>query len=170
MKKGPIERITVVCDTCIIINFLQVERVDLLYDQPNNKIVITEHTRAEITDRPQKKKLEKIIEDGKIEEIEVVNPDELATFAKLTRVLGRGESAALSLAQHRGRMIATDETGRVFKEVESRLGKGKLINTPGFILKAIKAGLLTVSEADKIKVELEAHRFRMRFKSFQELL
>src|SRR6266576_3738860 len=46
----------------------------------------------------------------------------------------------------------------------------KLINTPGILLKAIRQGSLYVQAADLIKVELEANRFKMSFKSFRELV
>lgn len=76
----------------------------------------------------------------------------------------------MSLAQTRGWLIASDEK-RVFRrEALSRLGPGRIINTPGILLVAIRAGVLSIDEADRMKAELERHRFRMPFGSLRELL
>jgi hypothetical protein len=54
--------------------------------------------------------------------------------------------------------------------VVERLGEQRLLTTPGILLASIRAGQLTVDEADRIKQRLEALRFRMSFDSFGELL
>jgi hypothetical protein len=76
----------------------------------------------------------------------------------------------LALAQQRGWRVASDEGGAFRREAEQRLGPGRLVNTPGLLLSAIRAGVLTVEEADQAKAVLEQHRFRVRFKSFRSLL
>ena len=43
-------------------------------------------------------------------------------------------------------------------------------NTPGILVKAIRAGSLPIQAADLIKAELEKNRFKMNFNSFQEFL
>ena len=76
----------------------------------------------------------------------------------------------MSLAQTRGWLIASDEK-RVFRrEALSGLGPGRIINTPGILLVAIRAGVLSIDEADRMKTDLEQHRFRMPFGSFREML
>jgi hypothetical protein len=45
-----------------------------------------------------------------------------------------------------------------------------LINTPGIYVLLIRAGLLTVEEADLAKAVLEQHRFRIALISFRELI
>ncbi|HSK77721.1 MAG TPA: hypothetical protein VLQ45_14820, partial [Thermoanaerobaculia bacterium] len=95
---------------------------------------------------------------------------ELALFVDLRQIMGLGEAACLAMAVHRGALIASDEK-RVFKrEAEARLGLGRLLNTPGLLVLAIRRGILTVNEADGLKRDLEVGRFRMRFESFRELL
>lgn len=44
------------------------------------------------------------------------------------------------------------------------------MTTAGLFVLAIQAGLLSVEEADQAKVMLERHRFRMKFRSFRELV
>lgn len=43
------------------------------------------------------------------------------------------------------------------------------MTTPGLLLLAIQKGVLTIAEADAIKVTLERHRFKMSFDSFATL-
>ena len=45
-----------------------------------------------------------------------------------------------------------------------------IINTPGILLAAIRAGKLTVAAADEIKIKLEQRRFKMKFDSFASLV
>jgi hypothetical protein len=52
--------------------------------------------------------------------------------------------------------------------IESRCNQLKLGHP--LLLKAIQQGSLTVQAADLIKAELETNRFKMSFKSFQELV
>ena len=51
-----------------------------------------------------------------------------------------------------------------------RIGEGRILNTPGILLLAIRAGLLSVDEADVLKARLETHRYRMKFDSFRDVL
>ena len=50
------------------------------------------------------------------------------------------------------------------------LGTGRILNTPSIYLLGIRAGLFSVDEADRAKELLEQRRFRMKFKSFREIL
>ena len=74
------------------------------------------------------------------------------------------------MAAARGWMVASDERRRFRREVVARLGEGRLVTTAGLLVLAIRAGLLSVEEADHAKAVLEQHRFRMTFASFRELL
>ena len=47
-----------------------------------------------------------------------------------------------------------------------RLGTGRILNTPGLYVLAIRSNLISVEEADKDKSMLETNRFVMRFSSF----
>jgi predicted nucleic acid-binding protein len=94
----------------------------------------------------------------------------LTTYAELRRIMGQGEAACLALAEARGWLIASDEKRRFRREVQARLGTGRLITTAGLFVLAIRAGLLSVEQSDQAKALLEQHRFRMAFGSFRELL
>jgi hypothetical protein len=66
--------------------------------------------------------------------------------------------------------MASDEKRRLRREAIGRLGEGRLLTTVGIFLLAIRAGVLTIEEADEAKVLLEQHRFRMAFRSFCDLI
>ena len=162
-------RAVVVCDACVLINFLVVGRLDLLSENPAFRFVVTEHVIEEITDLAQKENLAAALREGKIQQIDLTDPEGLALFAELRKTLGSGEAAAIALAAQRSWAIATDDSG-TRRQVESYLGRGRLLTTPGILLQAIRGGVLTVQEADGIKANLEAHRFKMSFRSFADLI
>jgi predicted nucleic acid-binding protein len=169
MQRAANGRLLVVCDACVLINLLLVGRLDLLTQNPDFQYLVTEHVMAEVTEPSQAALLAEAISQGSVTVIEVTDPGELATFAELKRFLGSGESAAVAAAFHRDLAIATDD-GRTRREIEKRLGRERLLTTPGILLRLIRGGLLTVVEADEIKVTLESRRFRMSFASFADLI
>jgi hypothetical protein len=76
----------------------------------------------------------------------------------------------LALAHSRGWLVASDEKGRFRREVLARLGQGRLLTTPGLFVLAIRAGAISIAEADNAKAILENHRFRMTFASFRDVV
>lgn len=154
----------------MLINFLHAARLDLLCEHSGYRIVVTEHVRSEIRDPMYSAIVETAIKHGAITEVTITDPAELTIFAALNAVLGRGESASIAVAQVRGWSIATDERRRALREIEQRLGPGRLLTTPGVLLACIRAGVLSVADADAIKAVLERNRFVMRFRSFADLL
>lgn len=172
MERASDGRILVVADTNVLINFLRAGRLDLLLQHKDYKLVVTEHTRREVTYPEQAAELESAISAGGIDEIQLTDPAEISLFAELNAVLGRGESAAIAVAANRNWVVATDEIGRARREVYNRVGRNRLITTPGLILSCIRNGTITVAEADGIKETLEAQRqsFAVDFDSFGDLL
>ena len=165
-------RVLVVADASVLINFLRAGRLDLLRDHEGYKIVVTEHVRREVTYPNQSAELATALSSGDIDEIQLTGVVELRIFAELTTVLGWGESAAIAVAANRNWVIAMDELGRARREVYERVGRNRLINTPGLILSCIRNGNITVAEADGIKVALESQgqSFAVSFSSFGDLL
>ncbi len=166
------ERVLVVADASVLINFLRAGRLDLLRHQGDYRIVVTEHVRREVTYPDQEAELAEALAVGDIDEIQVTDPAELELFAELNAVLGRGESASIAVAANRGWVIAMDEVGRARREVHERVGRNRLINTPGLILSCVRNGAVTVAEADGIKGRLESQgqTFAVAFESFGDLL
>lgn len=96
--------------------------------------------------------------------------DELALFSELTVHIGRGEAACIVLAAKQGWWIASDEKRRFRREAAARVGEARILGTPELFVMAIRAGLLTVEQADADKLVLEQRRFKMAFISFRDLL
>lgn len=159
-----------VMDTNVLINLIHVKRLGLLPRLGDFHFVVPENVVAELRDPAQKAELEAAIEAGSPELVKLEDPAELALFADLQKVLDDGESACLAAAEHRGWWLASDEKGRLVREVEARLGAGKLLGTQDLYLRWIQAGVLEVEEADGDKAILEGKRFKMKFGSFRDLL
>ena len=164
------EETVVVIDANVMINFIHIGRLDLLARLPGLRFVVPEHVVTEITDATQAAELRAVLERGDVEEVRMTDAAEIARFAALTETLGRGESACLALAEARGWTVASDERRAFRRTAVERIGEDRLLTTPALILRAIRAGLATVAEADGWKARLEQRRFRMKFASFEELL
>ncbi|MBI3678797.1 MAG: hypothetical protein HY235_00075 [Acidobacteria bacterium] len=160
----------VVTDANILINLIHIGQLPLLGALVEFDFVAPDEVVAEILDAAQAGALQEALQAGFLASASIADTDELAIFTALTTSLGKGESACLALAQRRGWMIASDERGVFRREANQRLGAGRLINTSGLLLTAIRAGVLTVEQADQAKAVLEACRFRVKFNSFRDLL
>lgn len=172
MERTSDGRVLVIADANVLINFLRAGRPELLCHHEGYKVVITEHVRREVTYPEQAAELTAALSAGDIDEILLTDPVELSLFAELNAVLGRGESAAIAVAANRNWVIATDELGRARREVYERVGKNRLINTPGLILSCVRNSTIMVAEADGIKLAFESQGqyFAVNFDSFGDLL
>lgn len=164
------EKYEVVVDTSLLLNFLKIGRLDLLCRGAGYRITITEHIRAEVKKPKQAMMLEEAIESTWIEEVTLDDPRGLEQFAVLEGVLGRGEAAAIALAESRGWALGLDEKGRARREAEARLGRDRILNTPGVLLRCIRREELSVEDADRLKDRLAEARFAIRLESFRDLL
>jgi predicted nucleic acid-binding protein len=160
----------VVTDANILINLIHVGRLSILGSLPQFEFVVPDEVVAEILIEEQAAALRAAIDAGHLACVGFQDTEELTAFAALASFLGMGESACLALAQQRGWWVASDEGGAFRREAQQRLGPNRIVNTPGLLLSAIRAGVLTVEEADHAKAVLEQHRFRVRFKSFRSML
>jgi|SRR5579872_3532427 len=160
----------VATDTCILINLVVVGRLDLLKTIPPYVFHAATEVLDEIEDLDQKAAVDQAIASGLLSEAKLNQPGELSLFVNFNGTLGKGESACLALAKMRGWAIATDESkDPKWKKVITGAGFA-LINTPGILLAAIRAGALTIMEADEVKTKLEQRRFKMKFDSFGSLV
>lgn len=159
---------TVVVDASVLINVLILSRLDLLGTTPDLEFVVPSRVVHEITRPEQAAELSLSLASGVLSEIEGYDSSEWQSYVNLRKDLGAGEAACLALAASREWLVACDERGRFRRRAEELLGKGRIVTTPGLIVLAIRAGLITVDEADQMKATLEQHRFRMPFDSFRE--
>jgi len=160
----------VVTDANVLINLMHVARLDLYAGLPGLEFVIPDHVREEITVPGQRTALDAAVAQGLFRIAAITEPADIAFFADLKGYLGRGEAACLVLAVRNGWSIASDEKGRFRREAAERIGAERLVGTVDLYILAIRAGLLSIEEADADKVVLELHRFRMPFGSFREVV
>ena len=132
----------VALDASVLINFLILERSDILGTLPGHRFFVLARVEAEVT-----------------------RTEQLAT-----RAMGRGEAACLAAAEYRNWLFACDERRSVRRIAVDRIGTGRILTTPGILLRAIRSNILGVAEADELKVVLERNRFRMTFDSFADHL
>lgn len=162
-------RRTLVIDTSVLINFLVIDRVDLLAALPGTSCVITDHVRGEVTDDhpEQVALLLDAVERGLIETIRVDDPDELRTFADLeTSGLGSGERSAFAAARHRRYNVAIDDR-RAIRIAAQELGEVVVLRTEDLVREMIAMRIVSTAEADAIKDRWETlHRFKLSFRSF----
>lgn len=159
-------------DTSVLVNFLNVDRLDLLATHPSFIFLITNHVRKEITQHyaEQLQRLEEGLSSGAVSEIAVTSIAELNLFAQLSRDgrLGAGECAVIAAASVRGILVAIDDK-RAKKTALKHCPRHNVMDTVDLMVSLIHAGLIDVPKADAIKQVWEsAFRFRLTFKSFGE--
>jgi predicted nucleic acid-binding protein len=160
----------IVVDANILINFLHAGRLGLLTSLPGYQWIVPEDVASEITDAAQRQQIDAAVVDQQLRVETISEPSDLVQYADLRRTLGRGESACIVLAARFGWLVASDEKGKFLREVTARLGQGRVVNTAGLFVAAIRAGLITVEDADAAKSLLEKRRFRLPFASFRDVL
>lgn len=165
----PLFRI-VVTDANVLINLMHVSRLGLLAKIPNHEFVVPEHVREEITIPEQRATLDAAVSDGWLK-VEVISDlGAITMFTELIAHVGRGEAACIAIAAKEGWHIASDEKKRFLREAEARVGVGRVITTVDVFVLAIKAGLLTIEDADADKLTLDGRRFKVSFASYRELV
>ena len=160
----------VVTDTNILINFFHIGRLDLLEALPLYRFVVCDEVYGELTDPDQRRAIDEVLARGHLTRERELTVEALTIYATLRQSLDAGESACLALAESKGLLLASDERGAFSREATARLGKGRLLTTPGILVLAIRAGRLTVEEADEAKRVLEGRRFKMAFTSFADMI
>ena len=163
----------VVADASVVINFLRINRVDLLAGLPLH-FTLTDHVAHEVSDRypDQRKRLASAFDASILSQIAVTNPEELALFGSLAANgrLGAGECSAIAVAVHRNHILAIDGR-RAIIEARRTDQAVRIVTTQDLIVSMIRQRLLTVPEADVIKEEWATkHRFRLKLNSFQDLV
>jgi predicted nucleic acid-binding protein len=159
----------VVTDANVLINLIHAGRLELLGALTGHRFVVPEQVVAEVTVPAQRSRLADALGRALVRQ-EPLDVEALALYGELRAVMGRGEAACLATAHVKAWWVASDEKGPFRREALARLGPGQLVTTPGLFVLALRAGLLTVAEADEAKALLERHRFRMKFGSFRELV
>jgi predicted nucleic acid-binding protein len=167
-------RTDAIIDSSTLVNFLKIDRADLLASHPHYRFIVVDAVRAEVKKHhaAQVARLEAAFAAGQLFEDQ---PDaatyiaELAAFAVMASTkIGVGERAAIAAAKTRGLPLAMDDE-RAWK----RAGCGLMrLDTVSVMVALIKAGIIDVVAADAIKSDWESnHKFiKKHFSSFAELI
>lgn len=164
----------VIIDTSTLINFLAVDRVDLLAENLRYRFIVTEHAREEVVGHypEQLASLQAALASGTLEEGPVVAIEELELFARLaaTKQLGPGECASIAAASQRGFALAIDDK-LAAKRARAESKELVILNTQQIIVESIQDGRIDVATADAIKqVWATQFRFLLKITSFGELI
>jgi predicted nucleic acid-binding protein len=167
-------RETAIIETSVLVNFLKVDRTDLLASHPTHRFVVPDLVRREVTDRydAQVDRLEAALAAGHVlADVlpEAIAIDELAAFAAMEKLkIGLGEKAAIAAAKTRGLALAMDDE-RAWKRSAALSTGVPREGTVSIMVSLIEASVIDVAEADAIKADWEAnHRFKLPFRSFAE--
>ncbi|MDR3440589.1 hypothetical protein [Telmatospirillum sp.] len=164
----------VVADTSVLINFLRIDRMDLIARHPR-RFLVTDHVEAEIVEAypEQQARYAAALAARQMDTCSVTDPDELALFLRLGpgNRLGAGECSAIAVAMKRRHALAIDDNSAVKRAIREVGMELEIIHTTDVMVALIRAGSLALTEADAIKDDWERnHRFRIKAISFSELL
>ena len=157
-------------DANVLINLIHIDRLSLLGTLPAHEFVVPPEVEAEIRVPDHSLAFTRALDAGHVQRRAFTTTAELGFYAEHVKVIGSGEAACLAMAEVHGWHIASDERQKFWRLSMERLGMGRVLNTPGIFVLAIRAGLITIEEADNDKLILAQHRFKMRFSSFREVI
>jgi predicted nucleic acid-binding protein len=164
-----------IIDASVLLNFLKIDRIDLLAKHPDYRFIVVDLVKNEVTKRGQAERLEAALLSGELlpdDPPESIDLAELATFAAMSTLkIGNGDKAVIAAAKVRGLVLAMDDE-RAWKRASAFCVGVPREETVSIIVSLIRAGVLTVAEADAIKADWEAnHNFTKKtFTSFGELI
>lgn len=142
-----------VIDTSVLVNFLQIDRMDLIRDL-SSRFLVTDHAAGEISDAygEQRARFDAALAAECCEVCRVESDAALEIFGRLTgiRRLGIGESATIAHALSIGAGVALDDrrAANAARRIDERL---VILKTERLMVQMIHEGLLSVATADAIK-------------------
>src|SRR5436190_9239493 len=114
-------RAIVVADTSVLINFLRIDRMDLIGAHPDS-FIATDHVAAEIADTypDQQARYSAALEARQLAEHRIDDPAELELFLRMGERgrLGAGERSAIAVALNRKCALAIDDSRAIQRAIE----------------------------------------------------
>lgn len=161
-----------VTDASVLINFLRIDRLDILCGYPADTLV-THHMAGEISDfyPDQRIIFENALREGLFRVVGPLSEEENAVIMELLAGgrLGIGECSAIAYSINRNCKLAMDDR-RANLAAQSLSPDLTLLRTQDLMVHAIQRGELTLDDADQIKENWEMHhQFCLRFESFADL-
>lgn len=163
----------VAVDTSVLINFLCIDRMDLI-DFHSHTFVVTDYVAEEVENHytDERKRLDAAIQSGVLRE-ERVDARTLASTtgsSAASRRLGLGERSAITLAVSKGWPLAIDDR-RATKEARKISPKLRILTTQDIVVSMIRENLLSIAKADRIKGIWSARfRFHLQIGSFADIM
>ena len=170
-------RSIVVADTSVLINFLRIDRMDLIGAHPAS-FIATDHVATEIADAypDQQTRYEVALNSGQVTQQRIDDPVEVEIFLRLAERsrLGAGERSAIAVALNRGCALAIDDSRAIRRALEEAGIAGNpliILRTQDIVVQIIRDGALTIEAADAIRDDwANNHRFKLKIASFADLL
>jgi hypothetical protein len=167
----------VVADTSVIINFLRIDRMDLIGAHPSS-FIVTDHVAVEIADSypEQQARFQAALRAGHVTQHRIDEPAEMDIFLRLSARgrLGAGERSAIAVALNKGYKLAIDDSRAIRRALKEDRHLGNpidIVRSSDVVVELIRRGVLTVEQADAIKdLWSNEHRFRLKCSTFRELL
>jgi predicted nucleic acid-binding protein len=167
----------VVADTSVLINFLRIDRMDLIGSHPAS-FIVTDHVAAEIADTypDQQTQYEVALTVGQVTQHRIDDPAELDIFLRMAEKgrLGAGERSAIAVALNRGCALAIDDSRAIHRALEEAGIAGNaltIVRTQDIIVELIRNGVVSVEAADAIHVDWATnYHFKLKIASFHDLL
>lgn len=165
-----------IIETSVLLNFLKIDRTDLLAKHPLYHFVVPDIVRNEIGTKPsyaaQAARLAAAFAAGHLlpdDPADTTSFGELSAFAAMSTLkIGEGERAAVAAAFARGLPLAMEDR-RAWTRTSAYSSSLAREDTTSIVVSLIHVGVLTVAEADTIKADWQAnHKFTLRFSSFAE--
>jgi predicted nucleic acid-binding protein len=161
-----------VLDTSVLINFLIIDRIDLLTRHPAYRFILSEHVRDEIhTDyQDEVTRLDIAIAGNGFTITSLDATNQIFVQLMQERRYGIGECAAIALAIGMGCPLAIDDR-RATAAARHLRPTIQIESTESLMISQISYGGLSIIDADRIKETWEKHyRFRLPFASFADRL
>jgi predicted nucleic acid-binding protein len=147
----------VIADTSVIINFLRIDRMDLIGAHPS-PFIVTDHVADEISDSypEQQARFHAALGMSHLTQHRIDDPAEVEIFLRLSARgrLGAGERSAIAVALNRECALAIDDSRAIRRAIEEADIAGNpltILRTQDVIVHLIKAKLLEIEAADVIK-------------------
>ena len=148
-----------IIDTSVLVNYLKIDRTDLLARHPSYRFVVLDLVHYEVKSYypEQVARLDAALAAGDLlpdDPPESIDPAELATFAAMSNLrIGQGEMAAIAAAKVRGLALAMDDR-RAWKRSALFSTGVPREDTVSIMVALIKSGIIDVACADSIRVRL----------------
>lgn len=157
-----------VADSSTLLNFLAVERMDLMLEL-GYALHVVDAVVHEI--RSERALLDQFIAERSITPVVLEGRQITESVAAFTASgLGAGEALSFAAALELDCAIAIDDR-RAVKRAAPTAGHLKVVTTADIVVSALKAGRIDLDEAQALKVSWETnYRFRLPFESFEALM